>query len=108
MALWPKAPINKRTDKSMTAYVIVEASLLDAAARDSYAEKARPILKQFGAEFLAFGPWHVFHGEPAYDNGMIIAFPDRETALAWYNAPEYQALLKVRDKGLDSRFRLIG
>jgi uncharacterized protein (DUF1330 family) len=48
------------------------------------------------------------HGEPAYDNGMIITFPDKETALAWYSAPEYQALLELRDKGLDSRFRLIG
>ena len=92
----------------MTAYVIVEASLLDAAARDSYLEKVRPILKQFGGEFLAFGPWRVLHSEPAYDNGMIVTFPDKETALAWYSAPEYQALLEVRDKGLDSRFRLIG
>jgi uncharacterized protein (DUF1330 family) len=44
----------------MTAYVIVEASVLDATARDNYLEKVRPILKQFGGEFLAFGPWRVF------------------------------------------------
>ena len=92
----------------MTACVIVEASLRDAAARDRYQEKVRPVLKKFGGEFLAFGRWHVLHGEPAFDNGMIVTFPDKEAALAWYSSPEYQGLLEIRDKGLDNRFRLIG
>lgn len=39
---------------------------------------------------------------------MIVTFPDKDTALAWYKSPAYQALLGVRDEGLDSRFRLIG
>jgi uncharacterized protein (DUF1330 family) len=64
----------------------------------------RPILKKFGGEFLAFGRWHVLHGEPAYDNGMIVTFPDKETALAWYSSPECQRLLEIRDKGLTAVF----
>lgn len=92
----------------MTAYVLVEATLRNAEARDRYLEAVRPVLKQFGGEFLTFGPWHVFCGDPAYDNGMIITFPDKDTALAWYSSPAYQALLEVRNEGLDSRFRLIG
>jgi uncharacterized protein (DUF1330 family) len=39
---------------------------------------------------------------------MIIRFPDKDTALAWYNSPAYQALLDIRDAALDSRFRLVG
>jgi uncharacterized protein (DUF1330 family) len=39
---------------------------------------------------------------------MIIRFPDKDTALVWYNSPAYQALLDVRDAALDSRFRLVG
>jgi len=50
----------------------------------------------------------MLHGEPAYQNGMIVTFPDKEAALAWYNSPEYQLLIPIRDKALDSRFRLIG
>jgi uncharacterized protein (DUF1330 family) len=50
----------------------------------------------------------VFHGEPAYDTGMIFTFPDKGTALAWYSSPAYQALHPVREKAIDTRFRLIG
>jgi uncharacterized protein (DUF1330 family) len=92
----------------MTAYVLVEATLRNAEARDRYLEAVRPVLKQFDGEFLTFGRWHMLYGEPAYDNGMIITFPDKDTALAWYGSSAYQALLEVRNEGLDSRFRLIG
>jgi len=53
------------------------------------------LVKQFGGEFLAFGPWEVIYGEAAYHNGMIICFPDMGMALAWYYAPAYQALLEI-------------
>ncbi|MGY3591359.1 uncharacterized protein (DUF1330 family) [Bradyrhizobium sp. USDA 4341] len=33
---------------------------------------------------------------------------DKDSALAWYNSPAYQALLDFRDAALDCRFRLIG
>ncbi len=39
---------------------------------------------------------------------MIIRFQDKDTALAWYNSPDYQALLDLRDATLDCRFRLVG
>jgi uncharacterized protein (DUF1330 family) len=38
---------------------------------------------------------------------MIVRFPDRDTALAWYNSPAYQALLDIRNAALDCRFRLV-
>jgi uncharacterized protein (DUF1330 family) len=50
----------------------------------------------------------VLYGEAAYHNGMIVRFPDKDTALAWYNAPAYQALLEIRNAALDCRFRLVG
>ena len=95
-------------DRDMSAYVIVEAIPLDDEARKSYAAQVGPVLKQFGGEFIAFGPWHVFVGEPAYKNGMIIQFPDKESAIAWYESPAYQALIPIRTAGLDCRIRLIG
>jgi uncharacterized protein (DUF1330 family) len=64
--------------------------------------------KEFGGEVLAFGPWEVLFGEGAYHNGMIVRFPDKDTALAWYNSPTYQALLDIRNAALDCRFRLVG
>ena len=92
----------------MTAYMIVEATLRDAEALVRYRKEVGAVLKQFGGELLASSPWHVLHGEPAYDTGTIISFPDKDAALAWYRSPAYQALNPVREKALDSRFRLIG
>jgi hypothetical protein len=43
----------------------------------------RPILREFSGEVIAFGPWQVLFSEPAFDNGMIVRFPDNEAALAW-------------------------
>ena len=70
----------------MSAYVIVEATVLDAESRNRYASQVEPLFREFGAEVIAFGPWQVLSGEPAFDNGMIIRFPDNESALAWYQS----------------------
>jgi uncharacterized protein (DUF1330 family) len=92
----------------MSAYLVIEATVRDREALDRYASQAIPLIRQFGGEVIAFGPWESLFGEPAYDNGMIVRFPDKDTALAWYNSPAYQALLDIRDAAFDCRFRLVG
>jgi len=91
----------------MSAYVIVEATVLDEESRCRYGSQVEPILREFSGEVIAFGPWQVLFGEPAFDNGMIIRFPDNQTALAWYKSPAYQSLLEIRAAALDCRFRLV-
>lgn len=39
---------------------------------------------------------------------VIIEFPDRESAKRWYESPEYQAIIPLRDSGMDSIFVLGG
>jgi uncharacterized protein (DUF1330 family) len=92
----------------MTAYVVVELTIRNPEARDRYSAAAGPTIKAFGGEFVVAGPWTVLTGDPAFVAGAIISFPDQETALKWYNSPEYQALISVRDAGVDSRFRVLG
>jgi uncharacterized protein (DUF1330 family) len=91
----------------MSAYVIVEATVLDAESRSRYGSQWEPTLREFHGEVIAFGPWQVLSGEPAFDNGLLIRFPDSETALAWYQSPAYQSLLEIRAAALDCRFRLV-
>jgi uncharacterized protein (DUF1330 family) len=92
----------------MSAYVIVEVTQRDAQARERYSAAAAPTLKTFGGEFIATGNLDLLFGEPAFSRGAIIRFPDRDTALNWYNSPEYQALIDDRTQGMDCRFRLLG
>jgi uncharacterized protein (DUF1330 family) len=92
----------------MSAYVIIEASVVDEGSRDSYSSKVGPILKEFGGEVLGSGPWQTLFGEPAFDNGMVIRFANKEAALSWYHSAAYQALMPLRNAALDCRFRLVG
>jgi uncharacterized protein (DUF1330 family) len=103
----PAAPSRRDHEETMSAYVIVEATVLDEESRRRYASQAEPLLREVGAEVIAFGPWQVLSGEPAFNNGMIIRFPDNETALAWYQSPAYQSLLEIRAAAFDCRFRLV-
>jgi uncharacterized protein (DUF1330 family) len=34
-------------------------------------------------------------------------FPDRESAVSWYNSPEYQQLIDIRSVAMDARFSLL-
>ena len=93
---------------SMSVYVVVEATVRNQEARDRYAPLAAATIRQRGGEVLVFGQWEMLFGEAAYQNGLLVRFPDKETALGWYNSPDYQALVDIRGVALDCRFRLLG
>jgi uncharacterized protein (DUF1330 family) len=92
----------------MSAYVIVEATVRDKEARERYSSKVGPTLRKFDGEILATGSWLTLFGEPAFENGMIVRFPNKATAFAWYHSPDYQAALELRDAALECRFRVVG
>ena len=37
------------------------------------------------------------------EGAVILEFPDRATARAWYDSPAYQAAVKFRHAGADSK-----
>jgi uncharacterized protein (DUF1330 family) len=92
----------------VSAYVVVELTVKGPQAKDRYSAAAGPLVKQCGGEFIAGGAWDVLTGEPAFTNGAIIRFADRDTAIAWYESPGYQATFADRSLGIDCRFRLLG
>jgi len=67
----------------MSAYVIVEATVRDREAREHYSPQVGPILRKFDGEILAVGPWLSLFGEPAFENGMVVRFPDKAMVFAW-------------------------
>jgi uncharacterized protein (DUF1330 family) len=56
---------------------------------------------------LAGGNWEVLHGDGSLTSGALVRFADRETALKWYNSPEYQQLIDLRSVAMDARFSLL-
>ncbi len=92
----------------MSAYVIVEFTVKDPDVyREKYAGVAGKTAQEHGAEVLAAGNWEILDGETGLSSGVVVQFPDHETALSWYNSPEYQQLIEVRGVAMDARFRLL-
>ena len=92
----------------MSAYVIVEFTVKDPDVyREKYAGNAGKSAKEYGAEVLANSNWEILDGAPMLSSGVIVQFPDHETALRWYNSPEYQQLIDVRRVAMDVRFSLL-
>ena len=70
-------------------------SVQNPAAMSKYAEAAGPILKSFGAHFLARGmPAKVYEGG-AHERCVIAEFESVEKAVAAYESPAYQAALAI-------------
>ncbi len=92
----------------MSAYVIVEFTVKDPDVyREKYAGNAGKTAKEYGGEVIAAGNREVLHGDGSLTSGALVRFTDRETALKWYNSPEYQQLIEVRGIAMDVRFSLL-
>lgn len=92
----------------MSAYVIVEFTVKDPDLyREKYGPKAGQTAKEHGGEALANSDWDLLHGDGSLTSGALTRFPDHEAVIKWYNSPEYQQLIDVRNVAMDARFSLL-
>jgi uncharacterized protein (DUF1330 family) len=93
----------------MSAYVIVEFTVKDPdVVREKYSLNAAQTVKERGGEVLAANvDWEILYGDPLFRSGVLNRFPDHETAVRWYNSPEYQQLIDDRSVAMDVRFSLL-
>ena len=83
----------------MPAYIVVNATITDQALLDEYVAAAGPTIRNHPVKALvATNDATVLEGE-AGERVVVLEFPSREAALAWYQSPEYQAVI---DKRLNS------
>ena len=81
----------------MSAYIVVDANVHDPEAFKAYAEKVGATLKAHGGKTLAStmdtesleGTW-----DPA--RVVILEFADAAAAKGWYDSPEYQEIIPLR------------
>jgi uncharacterized protein (DUF1330 family) len=73
----------------------------------TYLEGIDATLIPFGGRFLIHGgPREMLEGSSERDL-IVIAFPDRAAARAWYGSPAYQALLPLRRRNARGEVFLI-
>lgn len=97
----------------MSAYLIAEHIITDAAKFEEYRTKVGPMIAKYGGRYLTKGASHKLpeggHWKP--ERVVIIEFPDMDSLNRWYTSPEYQPLLalrKVCTSDLDMLFSLEG
>jgi uncharacterized protein (DUF1330 family) len=92
----------------MAAYLIAHSRIKDQAKLQEYAAAAGPTIAAFGGAPVARGKVAtVLVGEHTGDIAFIAKFPDVQTVRNWYNSPAYQALIPVRQQGIEPTFIVI-
>ncbi len=67
-----------------------------------YLQSIDVTLDPFGGRFVAHGGGaESMEGSAAMD-AIIIEFPDREQLRAWWDSPEYQRILPLRNRNMDA------
>ena len=77
---------------TVAAYVVIQVKVKDAARYAAYLAAAEGTHAPFGGRFLARGGTITpLEGDWSPPRFVVIEFPTREAALAWYRSPGYQA-----------------
>jgi uncharacterized protein (DUF1330 family) len=81
----------------MPVYVIADGRAPDPSKLAEYRRRNAELVPAHGGRFLARGGAHeVLEGSWEPGRLVIMEFPDREAARAWYDSPEYVELRKQR------------
>jgi uncharacterized protein (DUF1330 family) len=89
----------------MSAYVIFEVEIHDAERWKDFSLKLKPLLAAAGAKYLVRGGAPIVHeGDWAPRRLSILEFPSRQVLDDFYNGPDYQRLIRIRNEFSSARF----
>ncbi len=81
----------------MATYLIVDTLLDDPVRYEDYKLQAKPLVEQYGGEYLARGGALLVKESDLWSptRMVVVRFADTATAEAFYNSPQYQAILPI-------------
>ena len=89
----------------MSAFVIATAKIKDPAKFAEYGQKAGPTLAKFGGKLLCRGKFGAdLVNASEHDTGAVISFASRADVSEWYDSPEYQEIIPLRNEAADMVF----
>ena len=88
----------------MSAYVISEVDVRDAAGFEAYRTLAARTIAQYGGRYLVRGgAAAIAEGGPPPKTIIVVEFPSMTILREWYASPEYAEALKHRRTALERR-----
>jgi uncharacterized protein (DUF1330 family) len=92
----------------MPAYIVAQVALTDTAwLQSEYLPVLQRLLQQYSGKPIASGRHQHLEGDVFGTLTVIDEFPDLASAQAFWNDPEYQRVVPLRQAGSDSRVVLI-
>jgi uncharacterized protein (DUF1330 family) len=92
----------------MPAYILVEIDVHDAAGYERYRGMVLPSIVAYGGRFLVRGGTiEALEGDWKPPRLVILEFPDRARARAWWASPEYAGPKALRLETARSRMILV-
>ena len=83
----------------MRAYLIAAETVNDQAMFDAYRKEVPATLVPFGGKLIARGGHKtILEGEWPHPRLVIIEFPSRAAAEAWYGSDAYKKIISLRHK----------
>ena len=84
----------------MSVYIIARFNIRDRSEYDQYSAGFQEVFKKFDGRMLSVDEDPlVLAGTWDDTRSVIIEFPSQQSALAWMNSDDYQAIAKHRDAG---------
>ena len=81
----------------MTAYIHADIEITDPATYETYRQQVPAVVAAHGGRFLVRGgAAELLEGERTLRRQVILEFPDMAHLKAFYDSPEYQALVLIR------------
>ena len=94
----------KRLSAASMLFVVLDISVTDQAAYARYVEAAPETIGRHGGRYLVRGgAVETISRDWAPERFVVVEFPSRDQYEAWYNSPEYQAILPIRTSATNSR-----
>ena len=92
----------------MTAYVIADVEVLDAALYETYRQQVPATIAEFGGRYLVRGgALTVLEGAWSPKRCVILAFPSMAQLKAWYDSPAYVPLRAIRERSTKSNLVMV-
>lgn len=92
----------------MAAYVLAEVQITNPEGYKEYTAVVPATIAQYGGKFLARGgAVQALEGEWPQVRRVIIEFPSKEAALAWYHSSEYAKPKAMRQANSQGRLLLL-
>lgn len=91
----------------MSAYIVADIEIHDAARYETYKRMAPPSIAQYGGRYLTrAGATDVLEGDWTPKRFVILEFPTMEQARAWWSSPEYAEAKALRQSITTTRMIL--